>query len=47
MPKILINNKEYEFKQGETILEVAWRNNIFIPVFCYHPKMPYVAACRI
>jgi len=47
MSKIFINNKEYEFKQGETILEVAWKNNIFIPVFCYHPKMPYVAACRI
>ncbi|MCS7244681.1 MAG: molybdopterin-dependent oxidoreductase [candidate division WOR-3 bacterium] len=47
MPKIVIDKKEYEFKDGETILEVAWRNNIFIPVFCYHPKMPYVAACRI
>ncbi len=47
MPKIKINDKEYEFQNGETILDVAWRNNIFIPVFCYHPKMPYVAACRI
>ncbi|MEO0212772.1 MAG: molybdopterin-dependent oxidoreductase [candidate division WOR-3 bacterium] len=47
MKRLKINEKEYEFKDGETILDVAWRNNIFIPVFCYHPKLPYVAACRI
>ncbi|MEO0202628.1 MAG: molybdopterin-dependent oxidoreductase [candidate division WOR-3 bacterium] len=47
MKRLKINNVDYEFKDGETILDVAWRNKIFIPVFCYHPKLPYVAACRI
>ena len=47
MPKIIIDGKEYEFKEGETILNVAWRNGIKIPVFCYHPKLPPAASCRV
>ncbi len=36
--KCVINGKEYEFKEGETILEVALRNNIYIPTLCYLKK---------
>ncbi len=32
---ITINDKKYPFKEGETILMVAERNNIHIPVLCY------------
>ncbi len=36
--KCIINNKEYNFNDGETILEVAQRNNIYIPTLCYLKK---------
>ncbi|NPA79955.1 MAG: molybdopterin-dependent oxidoreductase [Thermotogae bacterium] len=47
MPKILLNDVEVEFNEGETILDVAWRNGEKIPVFCYHPKLPVWAGCRV
>ncbi len=47
MAKLLLNGKEVEFKEGETILDVAWRNGERIPVFCYHPKLPVWAGCRV
>ncbi|MEO0146791.1 MAG: 2Fe-2S iron-sulfur cluster-binding protein [candidate division WOR-3 bacterium] len=47
MPKITIDRRVVEFNEGETILEVAWRQGIKIPVFCYHPKLNPEASCRI
>ncbi|NPB02810.1 MAG: molybdopterin-dependent oxidoreductase [Thermotogae bacterium] len=47
MAKILLNDKEVVFNEGETILEIAWRNGEKIPVFCYHPKLPVWAGCRV
>ncbi|MEW6056561.1 MAG: 2Fe-2S iron-sulfur cluster-binding protein [Bdellovibrionota bacterium] len=47
MPKCIIDGKEYEFKPGETIIQVADRNNIDIPRFCYHPALTVVAQCRM
>jgi NADH dehydrogenase/NADH:ubiquinone oxidoreductase subunit G len=47
MGKIKINGKEFEFKDGETIYEVAKRNGIFIPTYCYHKNLRIVASCRI
>ena len=44
---IKIDNKKYEFKNGETILEVAKRNNIYIPTLCYHPDLKNKAVCRV
>jgi predicted molibdopterin-dependent oxidoreductase YjgC len=32
---IVINNNEFSFERGETILEVATKNNIEIPILCY------------
>ena len=34
--KIKINNKECSFNKGETIIQIADRNGIHIPRFCYH-----------
>ena len=34
--KIKINNKEYSFNKGDTVIQVADRNGIHIPRFCYH-----------
>lgn len=45
--KIIINGKTIEAKEGETVLEVATRNNIDIPSLCYHSDVKIGASCRI
>lgn len=45
--KIKINGKEYNCKKGETILDVAKRNGIYIPTLCYHPDLKIKAVCRV
>lgn len=47
MPTFKLNGKDVSFEPGETILQVAWRNGVHIPVFCYHPNLPIKAACRM
>lgn len=44
---ITINDKKCLFKDGETILMVAERNNIHIPVLCYIKDIAETGACRI
>ncbi|MCK4764510.1 MAG: molybdopterin-dependent oxidoreductase [Candidatus Aminicenantes bacterium] len=44
---ITINGHKYSFEQGETILEVAKRNGIFIPTLCYLKGATPTGACRI
>ena len=45
--KIKINNKECAFSKGETLIQVADRNGIHIPRFCYHEKLSIAANCRM
>ena len=45
--KIKINNKDYEFKEGETVLNVARRNGIEIPTLCEHPDLSVKENCRV
>ena len=45
--KVKINGKEYEAKKGETILQVARRNGIYIPAICYSDRFGAIGACRI
>ncbi len=45
--KILIDSQEYEAKPEETVLEVARRNNIYIPTLCYHPAVSPYSVCRL
>jgi NADH dehydrogenase/NADH:ubiquinone oxidoreductase subunit G len=47
MPQITINGKAFEFQKGERILQVALRNDVTIPHYCYHPSMSIPANCRI
>lgn len=47
MPKCTIDGKEYEFTPGETVIQIADRNNIDVPRFCYHPGLSVVAQCRM
>lgn len=48
MPKCTIDGKEYEFKPGETIIQLADRvGAASIPRYCYHPGLTVVAQCRM
>ena len=42
-----INGKEVTVKEGKTIMEVAAKLGIYIPHFCYHPKLSIAANCRM
>lgn len=44
--RISINNCIYLAEQDETVLQVALRNNIYIPHLCYHPRTGKAASCR-
>ncbi len=45
--QITIDERVFEFEQGQTIYEVAKENNIFIPVLCHHEGIKPVGACRV
>lgn len=45
--KIIINDIEYSFKQGQTILEAAKQNNIEIPTLCYLKNTSPTGKCEI
>ena len=45
--KIKINNKECNFDKGDTLIQVADKNGIHIPRFCYHDKLSIAANCRM
>ena len=47
MPTLTINGRPCEFQKGETILQVALRQELEIPHYCYHPSLSIVANCRI
>ncbi|MGH2363293.1 MAG: 2Fe-2S iron-sulfur cluster-binding protein [Chloroflexota bacterium] len=44
---LTINEQEVRVPQGTLLIEAAKRLGIEIPVFCYHPKMKPVGACRM
>ncbi|MBN1368202.1 MAG: (2Fe-2S)-binding protein [Dehalococcoidales bacterium] len=45
--KITIDGRELEFKEGQTILQVAQENNIYIPTLCYNEAVKAYGACRL
>lgn len=47
MPKFIIDGREIEFKQGQTIIEAAANYGIDIPHFCWHPKLSVSGNCRM
>ncbi len=47
MIKFYIDSKEVTSKSGESILDVARRENIYIPTMCYLPKASANASCRM
>ena len=47
MPKFVLDGKDIEFNQGETIMQAGVRNGIDIPNFCWHPSLSISGNCRI
>ncbi len=45
--RVEIDGKRDEAREGETILEVAQRNGIFIPALCAHTLLNPYGACRL
>ncbi|MFZ6005854.1 MAG: NADH-quinone oxidoreductase subunit NuoG [Actinomycetota bacterium] len=44
---LTVNGKEIEASAGELVIEAAERNGVYIPRFCYHPRMEPVGMCRM
>ena len=44
---ITINGEKFPFKEGDTILAVAERNDIHIPVLCYLKDIAETGSCRM
>ncbi len=47
MVKVIINDKEYEFEEGITILEACKKLGINIPTLCYYEFLEPRGVCRI
>ena len=47
MPKLLIDDEEFEVAEGTTILQAALAQGKEIPHFCYHPGMSIAGNCRM
>ncbi len=47
MPKFILDGKDIEFRQGQTIIEAASDNGIDIPHFCWHPSLSVSGNCRM
>ena len=45
--KITLDGREVEAKEGELVIAAAERHGVYIPRFCYHPRMRPVAMCRM
>jgi NADH-quinone oxidoreductase subunit G len=46
MPTIFIDNKAYEVKEGQNLLQACLSLGFDLPYFCWHPAMHSVGACR-
>jgi NADH-quinone oxidoreductase subunit G len=47
MPKITIDGRETEVRNGATVMDAANGLGIYIPHFCYHKKLSIAANCRM
>jgi NADH-quinone oxidoreductase subunit G len=44
---IEVNGVPVEAHKGELVIDAAERNGVYIPRFCYHPRMKPVGMCRM
>jgi len=47
MPKITVDGKSIDARQGQMVLQACNDAGIDIPQYCYHPGLSIVASCRI
>ncbi len=47
MPKITIDNKTIECREGIPVLQAALEAGWDVPHYCYHPGLSIVASCRL
>jgi NADH-quinone oxidoreductase subunit G len=47
MPKITIDNREIECREGIPVLQAALEAGWDVPHYCYHPGLSIVASCRL
>ena len=47
MPQLEIDGRTVEVTAGTTVIEAAKQLDIYIPHFCYHPKLTVAANCRM
>jgi NADH-quinone oxidoreductase subunit G len=47
MEAISVDGKEIEATEGELVIDACERAGIYIPRFCYHPRMRPVGMCRM
>lgn len=45
--KLTVDGKELKAREGETLLEVARENGIYIPTLCYNSAVAPYGACRL
>ena len=45
--KLTMDGRELSFKEGQTLLDVASANGIYIPTLCWHPKTGQASRCRV
>ena len=44
---ITVDGKEIEARPGELVIDACERAGVYIPRFCYHPRMRPVGMCRM
>ncbi len=47
MPKLTIDGKTIEVAKGTTVLEAAQQLGVYVPRYCYHPKLSISGNCRM
>src|ERR1700742_3138703 len=47
MPKITVDGKTIDAKNGQMVLQACNDAGVEIPQYCYHPGLSIVASCRI
>src|SRR5713226_5927442 len=44
---LIIDGRQVEVPRGTLVIEAAKQAGIEVPIFCYHPKLKTVGACRM
>jgi formate dehydrogenase major subunit len=45
--KLIMDGQPYAFTEGQTVLEVARQNGVYVPTLCWHRKTGPASRCRV